>query len=80
MTEIYRDCPECGSQRRFAQHHGDPDRCPDSADGVCPDWFCTQCGTGLLIAVLPAEYRSPAMAGRSGAADSTATGQLDRVA
>jgi hypothetical protein len=53
MTDMFRDCPECGSQRRFTQHHGEPGRCPDSADGICPDWLCADCGTGLLIALLP---------------------------
>jgi hypothetical protein len=71
MTDMFRDCPECGSQRRFTQHHGEPANCPDSADGLCPDWFCTDCGAGLLIALLPA-------ARAAGSAD--AAGRLGRVA
>ncbi len=81
MTEMFRDCPECGSQRWFAQHHGEPAQCPDSADGICPDWFCTECGTGLLIAVLPAVLRPAARARSAGeAGEAGGAGQLDRVA
>ncbi|HEX9032913.1 MAG TPA: hypothetical protein VF834_13820 [Streptosporangiaceae bacterium] len=46
MTGEFRDCPSCGPQREFIQHH--PYDCPDSADGWCPEWFCVSCGLALL--------------------------------
>ncbi|HXP18447.1 MAG TPA: hypothetical protein VN840_02260 [Streptosporangiaceae bacterium] len=80
MTDMFRDCPECGSQRRFSQHHGEPAQCPDSADGLCPDWFCTECGTGLLIALLPATKSQGSGAAGSDAPEIAAHGKLGRVA
>lgn len=53
MIDMFRDCPDCGTQREFSQHHGEAGLCPDSADGSCPEWFCLACGAGLLIGLLP---------------------------
>jgi hypothetical protein len=53
MTDMFRDCPDCGSRRVFSQRHSEPEQCPDAADGRCPEWFCTACGSGLLIGLLP---------------------------
>jgi hypothetical protein len=73
MTDDLRDCPGCGSERPFILRHPEPGCCPDSADGWCPEWFCTACGTALLAGVLPF--------GRdlTGVSESAAA-QLDRVA
>jgi hypothetical protein len=30
-----------------------PGGCPDAADGMCPEWSCTQCAAALLDLVLP---------------------------
>jgi hypothetical protein len=48
MSETFRHCPECGTQRLFEQHHPAAGSCPDAADGNCPEWACTGCGTALL--------------------------------
>src|SRR5215472_16950560 len=68
MTDDLRDCPGCGAERMFVLRHPEPGCCPDSADGWCPERFCTGCGTALLAAKLPF--------GR----DLDITAQLDRVA
>jgi hypothetical protein len=60
MTEMFRDCPECGADHLFAQCHPDWGGCPDSADGCCPEWYCVDCGTVLVIGALPARPLEPA--------------------
>jgi hypothetical protein len=74
MLEIVRDCPGCDGQREFAQHHPFPERCPDGAGELCPEWFCVACGAGLLIGDSPVSSMLAATAARRGAT------QLDRVA
>jgi hypothetical protein len=49
MTEIIRHCPDCARSRLFSQHHVLAERCPDSADQSCPEWYCVSCGATLLI-------------------------------
>ena len=49
MTDDFRYCPGCGSNREFVQVHPGQARCPDAAAGGCPEWFCTACGEALLI-------------------------------
>ena len=61
MTDMFRECPECGADRIFAQHHPEWGGCPDSADGCCPEWFCIDCGTVLLIGALPPALAEPAL-------------------
>lgn len=51
MTNTFRDCPGCRCPREFVSIHPDPEGCPDVSSGICPEWFCTACGTGLLIEV-----------------------------
>jgi hypothetical protein len=51
MVEMIRHCPDCGQDMLFESHHTDPGRCPDSADGDCPEWLCTTCGAALFIGV-----------------------------
>lgn len=51
MTDEIRDCPDCGLRNEFTQVHAAPGRCPDTADGQCPEWYCTGCGAGMLISV-----------------------------
>jgi len=73
MTDDLRECPGCGSEREFVRRHPVSGGCPDSADGWCPEWFCTGCGTALLAGVVPL----------GGLADTSGThpaGRLDRVA
>jgi hypothetical protein len=48
MVEMVRFCPDCGWNRLFEQRHTVAGRCPDSADGCCPEWCCTDCGAALL--------------------------------
>jgi hypothetical protein len=74
MTEDLRECPGCGSEREFVRRHPVSGGCPDSADGWCPEWFCTGCGTALLAGVIPL--------GRdlAGASGTHPAGRLDRVA
>jgi hypothetical protein len=48
MTEIIRNCPDCGHDRAFAQHHEESAWCPDAADGDCPEWYCLECGATVL--------------------------------
>ena len=56
ITELYRDCPECGADRLFEQPH--PAGCPDTPDGECPEWACIVCGTALITAIVPAPAAS----------------------
>lgn len=56
MIEMVRHCPDCGRDTLFEQYHTEPDRCPDSLDGCCPEWFCAACGAALIIAGVSLEY------------------------
>ncbi len=58
MIQMIRLCPDCSWDRRFEQHHTVAGNCPDSSDGLCPEWCCTGCGAALLISVLPAGLRT----------------------
>jgi hypothetical protein len=71
MIDMVRDCPDCGTPRTFSQRHDEPERCPDSADGRCPEWFCAGCGSGLLVGLPPVSTRLIMAAN---------AGPLDRVA
>jgi hypothetical protein len=51
-------CPLCGDSREFVQPPC-ADGHTESGDG-CPEWACADCGTALLIGVLPAATRRPA--------------------
>jgi hypothetical protein len=73
MTDDLRDCPGCGSERPFILRHPEPGCCPDSADGCCPEWFCTACGTALLAGVLSFGRELTRV-------PDSAAGSLDRVA
>jgi hypothetical protein len=53
MGQMFRLCTECGADRLFEQYHSQPGSCPDSADGDCPEWSCTGCGSALLIGIVP---------------------------
>ncbi len=74
MTDDLRECPGCSSEREFVRRHPESGCCPDSADGWCPEWFCTGCGTALLAGVIPLDKDLAAASGKPRA------GQLDRVA
>jgi hypothetical protein len=49
MIQEIRHCPGCGWDEFFQQCHAAAGTCPDSPDGDCPEWFCTDCGAALLI-------------------------------
>jgi hypothetical protein len=53
MSQMLRSCPDCRAERQFEQYHGTPGSCPDSADGICPEWSCTECGAALLTGWVP---------------------------
>ncbi|HEX4656518.1 MAG TPA: hypothetical protein VH307_03960 [Streptosporangiaceae bacterium] len=49
MIQVIRRCPDCGWDRLFERHHTAAGNCPDSPDGDCPEWSCTDCGAALLF-------------------------------
>jgi hypothetical protein len=53
MSQMFRSCPDCRAERLFEQYHDAPGSCPDSGDGICPEWSCTECGAALLAGWLP---------------------------
>jgi hypothetical protein len=53
MVEMIRHCPDCGQDRTFEQPHPQGGECPDSPDGYCPEWLCTDCGAALLTDFIP---------------------------
>ncbi|HEY7432912.1 MAG TPA: hypothetical protein VH641_19495 [Streptosporangiaceae bacterium] len=53
MSQMFRSCPDCRAERQFEQYHSTPGACPDSPDGICPEWSCTVCGAALLVGWLP---------------------------
>lgn len=61
MSPRFRSCPDCGDERQFEQFHGDPGTCPDSLDGECPEWGCTECGTAVLSGPVPGLAGRPAL-------------------
>jgi len=52
MSQMFRRCTECDGERLFEQYHDEPGNCPDSPDGQCPEWACTECGDALLADLL----------------------------
>lgn len=64
MSQTFRTCPDCGAERAFERHHEAQGSCPDTLDGECPEWSCTECGTALMWGFVP--YRAePASAALS---------------
>jgi hypothetical protein len=47
VSAMSHPCPDCDTQRTFITPH-DAGLCPDSEDGRCPEWCCTECGAALL--------------------------------
>jgi hypothetical protein len=37
LSRMARNCPGCGPDRLFEQHHPEPGGRPDSPDGQCPE-------------------------------------------
>jgi len=62
MGPMFRPCQDCGGEQLFEQPHAIPGSCPDAPDGMCPEWSCTECGTAMLVLVLPQPSRSAALA------------------
>jgi hypothetical protein len=75
MSELYRDCPDCGQERGFAQRHDAPDQCPDAADGWCPEWICAGCGAGVFLG-LPAVRRSATVVDATAKVDASPLGRV----
>jgi len=57
MGPMFGRCEDCGGERLFEQPH-ETGSCPDSPDGRCPEWACTECGTAR-------QAPAPAVAGRA---------------
>ena len=53
MGPMFRPCQDCGGEQLFEQPHEAPGSCPDSPDGRCPEWSCTECGATVVITVAP---------------------------
>lgn len=51
MSLRERHCRDCGTQRLFEQPHELAGSCPDTPDGLCPEWLCTGCGAALLTSM-----------------------------
>lgn len=64
MREMFRHCRDCGAEQLFMQLHADC--CPDAADGDCAEWFCVDCGSALLIGIVPQAAGSRWQAGLRG--------------
>ena len=59
MSQMFHSCPDCQAERLFEQCHGTEGGCPDSADGICPEWSCTACGAALLTGWLLSPHQDP---------------------
>ena len=66
MGLMFRPCQDCDGEQLFEQPHPEPGSCPDAPGGLCPEWSCTQCGTALIVMVLPRPYRPAALADVAG--------------
>jgi hypothetical protein len=67
MSPMFRRCEDCGGERLFEQPHEMPGSCPDSPDGRCPEWSCTECGAVPPAVSWPAATKLaglPAVVGR----------------
>jgi hypothetical protein len=67
MSPMFRPCEDCGAERLFEQPHELPGSCPDSPDGLCPEWLCTECGATCPAQARPAVSwlpATPAVTGR----------------
>lgn len=53
-TELTFYCGDCGGEQAFERFHAD--RCPDVADGVCPELGCASCGGVLVIGLVGRGY------------------------
>jgi hypothetical protein len=62
MSEIIRQCPDCGYDCSLEQHHRIAGVCPDTPDEYCPEWYCRMCGAALLIGDVPV-HLEPAPSG-----------------
>jgi len=63
MGPMFRLCRDCDGERLFEQPHPAPGSCPDTPDGLCPEWSCTECGSALIVMVLlPRPHRPAALA------------------
>jgi hypothetical protein len=59
MSQVLHSCPDCHAERLFEQYHAADGTCPDSADGICPEWSCTGCGAALITGWLPNPAENP---------------------
>ncbi len=68
MSQPLGNCPGCGGDEPFEQIH--LGECPDAGGGECPEWMCTACGAGVVMAAIA----------DAGVADATAARQTVRAA
>lgn len=67
MGPMFRPCQDCGGEQLFEQPHAAPGTCPDTPDGLCLEWSCTECGAALVVMALPRPAQptaEPDVAGR----------------
>jgi hypothetical protein len=57
MSPMFGRCEDCGGERLFEQPH-ETGSCPDTPDGRCPEWACTECGTALPAVFGPVAGRA----------------------
>jgi hypothetical protein len=55
MSQMPWYCPECAGEQLFEQFHDEVGSCPDSPDGHCPEWSCSECGIALIVGFQPRE-------------------------
>jgi hypothetical protein len=55
MSQMPWYCPECAGEQLFEQFHDEAGSCPDSPDGHCPEWACSECGIALIVGFAPRE-------------------------
>ena len=53
MSQMPWYCPECAGEQLFEQFHHEAGSCPDSPDGHCPEWACSECGIALIVGFQP---------------------------
>ncbi|HWG62775.1 MAG TPA: hypothetical protein VG253_13790 [Streptosporangiaceae bacterium] len=53
MSQTVRFCPDCSAEQVFEQLHAGPGCCPDTSDGSCFEWYCTDCGSAYFFEVVP---------------------------
>ena len=58
MRTVLRHCPTCGEEREF-----ETPPCLDDHGEECPELACLECGTALLVGLVPPVQRRMAAVG-----------------